>query len=361
MSVSKLAEGKWRADWRDTTGKRHRRLFRTKTAADKFLRDEQDKRDRGESTAPVPTVAEFIPQFAEIKQPTVRAQTWRSYEMHLRLYIEPRLGEIPLGRLDHREQQLFFSSLVADGKSIATAHRIFATLSVLMKVGATLGYCSLATKKVLTIPRSPAYTLHPPTVAQIEALAEKIDPRFHALIILCGYCGLRQGEALALHPSAIDWKRHRIRVYQTLERNQKRIDQTKGRRERTVTLAARVQEALKNHISEYPCPDWVFHRNGQPVESTWFHHEVWDPARRAVGLPTVRFQDLRHAAATVQAQLAGWGPKKVQVELGHSTAAFTLDRYQHLWAEHEDSARERLDDALAAELAKAKENCEARA
>jgi hypothetical protein len=39
----------------------------------------------------------------------------------------------------------------------------------------------------------------------------------------------------------------------------------------------------------------------------------------------------------------GANPKEVSVRAGHTSVAFTLDRYGHLFEGHDDELRERLD------------------
>lgn len=48
-----------------------------------------------------------------------------------------------------------------------------------------------------------------------------------------------------------------------------------------------------------------------------------------VGIPEARFHDLRHSFAVSSLQ-AGDDIKTVQANLGHATAAFTLDVYGHV-------------------------------
>ena len=50
---------------------------------------------------------------------------------------------------------------------------------------------------------------------------------------------------------------------------------------------------------------------------------------KKVGLPETRFHDLRHTYA-VSSLRAGDDVKTVQENLGHHTAAFTLDQYGHV-------------------------------
>jgi integrase len=66
--------------------------------------------------------------------------------------------------------------------------------------------------------------------------------------------------------------------------------------------------------------------------------ETFDRLVKKSGLPRVRLHDLRHGHATL-ALAAGVHPKVVQERLGHSSVAFTLDRYSHVVpAMQEDAA-----------------------
>lgn len=59
---------------------------------------------------------------------------------------------------------------------------------------------------------------------------------------------------------------------------------------------------------------------------------------KASGLPRLTVHGLRHGHATLALQ-AGIHPKVVQERLGHSSVAFTLDKYSHaIPAMQEDAA-----------------------
>jgi hypothetical protein len=55
---------------------------------------------------------------------------------------------------------------------------------------------------------------------------------------------------------------------------------------------------------------------------------VWLPATTKVGVPALRFHDLRHTAATLAAA-SGTSLKALMARIGHSSAAAAL-RYQHV-------------------------------
>lgn len=67
---------------------------------------------------------------------------------------------------------------------------------------------------------------------------------------------------------------------------------------------------------------------GTPVNSRNLIYRSFEPLLKAAGLD-VRFHDLRHTCATIRF-MRGQHPKRVQELLGHSTVAFTLDKYSHV-------------------------------
>jgi integrase-like protein len=99
MSVRRRGD-RWIADWYGLDGRRVRQSFRTRDAAKKAERDGIDARERGQ--LPVDrhrTLSDFVHEWERAVRPSVRAQTWASYDTHRRLYIEPVLGQTPLAQL----------------------------------------------------------------------------------------------------------------------------------------------------------------------------------------------------------------------------------------------------------------------
>jgi integrase len=68
----------------------------------------------------------------------------------------------------------------------------------------------------------------------------------------------------------------------------------------------------------------------------------------AVGLPDIRFHDLRNTAATLLLA-EGVHPKIVQERLGHAQISMTLDTYSHMLPTMQKEAAEKLDRLLQAE------------
>lgn len=94
------------------------------------------------------------------------------------------------------------------------------------------------------------------------------------------------------------------------------------------TIAARTQ---RGPGPVGPADTYVFTaERGGVLRTSSFRAKVWRPAVRAAGLEPLRPHDLRHAAVASWIA-AGANPKEVAVRAGHTSVAFTLDRYGHLF------------------------------
>ena len=63
---------------------------------------------------------------------------------------------------------------------------------------------------------------------------------------------------------------------------------------------------------------------------------------KRAGLPRIRFHDLRHTFAVASLR-AGDDIKTVQGNLGHHTAAFTLDVYGHVTEQMKKDSAQRME------------------
>ena len=75
------------------------------------------------------------------------------------------------------------------------------------------------------------------------------------------------------------------------------------------------------------------------------YRTVYDCFKRIVakiGAPNTRFHDLRHTYAVIAIK-SGDDIKTVQENLGHATAAFTLDVYGHITAQMREASASRME------------------
>ncbi|MFC2301688.1 MAG: tyrosine-type recombinase/integrase [Selenomonas artemidis] len=170
--------------------------------------------------------------------------------------------------------------------------------------------------------------------------------------------GLRRGEIVALRWSDLDWERMMVHVtksrkyaggeYEGAPKTASSI--------RNVTLTT---TALKNllewkkilakslfargiRISEH---DYVFRSLRditQPMTLGSLSHSFFSLKRKLELQENLRFHSFRHTHATLLAEQEV-SAKKIQVRLGHSSAAFTMDHYIHNTDHMQDGITNKID------------------
>jgi integrase len=171
-------------------------------------------------------------------------------------------------------------------------------------------------------------------------------------VLLAVYGGLRFGELAGLRRARVDVLRGRVTIAETLVEANGQLSfgppKTKRSR-RTVPLPRRIVADLERHLSLYVGPSadaLVFTGSkGAPLRRAGFRRCYWLPAIAGAGLETIRVHDLRHTFVALWIR-AGANPKEVSVRAGHSSVAFTLDRYGHLYEDAEEAVPDRLDALL---------------
>ncbi len=170
--------------------------------------------------------------------------------------------------------------------------------------------------------------------------------------------GLRRGEIVALRWSDFDIERATINVSKARKMGAQEYEgSTKSAYGlRTVTLsvaAAKNLIAWKKQLSKTLLSkgvrltedDYIFrsHRNiKHPMSLTALTH-LFAGLKKQLSLPgNLRFHSFRHTHATLLAEQE-ISAKKIQVRLGHATAAFTMDRYIHNTAKMQDGISQTMD------------------
>ena len=181
-------------------------------------------------------------------------------------------------------------------------------------------------------------------------LAETIDPRYRAFVLLGGYSGLRLGEMLGLRWGRVNLLRREVTVVETLTDLAGAVSfgppKTKAAI-RTVGVPSFVADELsKLPVAPVESDALVFvSPEGQAVRPGLFRRRFWNPAVDRAGLSPFRIHDLRHTAVALWIA-AGANPKQIAVRAGHTSVAVVLDRYGHLYPQQEAALLSALEGTL---------------
>jgi integrase len=336
----------WRAGYRGPDGRQHSKSFRRRVDAERWLRDELHKQDRGLWVDPSAGAVEFE-EYAEgwFRGLTLKPKTIAGYRSLLDSRILPVIGPVELRRITPDLLREWLAGMTQEGLSasrMAQAKRIVgAVLSRAVEDGLIGRNPADLVKVSKTRPREHRYL----TAEQVTELAAAVDQRMSGggvLVKVLAYAGVRWGEAVALRGIQVDVLRRRIHVREsaTLVNGELVWGTPKSHRARTIVIPRFLAEELALLIA---AEDLIFTSpGGRPLRSPNFLRRVWQPAITESGLGDLVPHDLRHTAASL-AISAGASVKAVQQMLGHSSAQITLDRYSHLYEDDLEELTDSMD------------------
>lgn len=302
----------------------------------------------GTYTAPCKmTLGEWLDIWKEEYLGGVKPLTIKDYNNHINAHIKPALGAVRLDGLEPHMIQKFYNTMSdKNGTPLAakTIKNVHGVLHKALQQAIANGYISQNPTAACVLPKVQKLEINPLEPNEIALfLKEANQDSYCNLFTVAIFTGMRQGELLGLSWENVDFKKGVIFVKQQLQCKDGEyfFCTPKSGKGRTITPASIVMEALQQ--------EW---RNQRFASSE--AGEAWDnpynlvftdafgkhlvrrtvvkhfkAVAQRVGVPEARFHDLRHSFAVSSLQ-AGDDIKTVQANLGHATAAFTLDVYGHV-------------------------------
>ena len=307
------------------------------------------------------TVGAFLDQWmAEVVRPSVRPWTYKGYEVHARLHINPALGSLSLENLSPFHVQALLNQKLAEGLSPKTVRYIRGTLRTAMKQATRWGLIARNPVDAVDGPKVERFEIRPFTPDEARRFLVSIrGDRLEALYSVALTMGLRQGEALGLRWQDIDLDMGYIRVNKQLQRIDGQfhlVEPKTPRSRRALALPSSIAASLLLHrqrqVAErdvapdrWETSDLVFTtERGRPLDGTVVSHDFHRKLDKA-GLAQRRFHDLRHSCATLLL-VQGVSPRVVMDVLGHSQIALTMNTYSHVLPELRRQAADRMEDLI---------------
>jgi integrase len=348
----------------DKLGRTKPKYFYGKTKAEAIKKRTDYKRgiERG---APVDPSKQLLSEYlAEWLNPEsgdlrnhVRPHIVTDYARHVDRHIAPKLGHIPLSKVETSHVQSMIDELSEGGLA---PNSVTAIKSVLQSALSDAKRRGLVGQNACTGARVPSrkpveMKYWRPEQTRAFLTAAQGHPN-EAYFVLAVTLGPRIGELLGLRWHDIDLDKGTLRIdRQLLQKRQNgqpvfgEVKSGSGRR--TVRLTKLAIAALRVHRSRQaklrlPVPeDLVFQdEDGEPYYQSRIarHFEL---LTEKAGLPRIRVHDMRHTAATLMI-LTGVNIKIVSETLGHSSITVTLDLYGHLIDEQRQQVADAMDRLL---------------
>jgi integrase len=354
------ADGRWRASYVGSDGKRH--YLHGWSKADAKAKLDAALRDKADGlfvAGPSQTVAEFLTAWLPHKT-DLAPRTIERYRGLLRLHIAPAIGDVRVRKLMPQQIADFY---LERGQLLSP--------STIGQIHAILHGGLAQAVRWHVISRNPADAVHAPRPTRREMrfldtpqvrtmLAAAEGDSLEALYVAAVFTGLRLGELLGLRWRDLDLEGRALTVRNTLTRQDGQwiLRQPKTvHSRRTIRLAPVVADTLRAHyiaeaerllaLGHRLQPDTLVFsdRWGDPVNPWHVTERAWKPLLRRAGLPEIRFHDIRHTFASMMLS-EGARVDVVSKMLGHASPAITLSIYAHLMPGDEEAAVARLQTRI---------------
>lgn len=366
-SIRQRKNGLWEGQYvsgRDENGrlKRHSVYGKKREEVQKKIREILASIDTGGYVDPSKiTCNEWFDDWLKRYLVDTTDSTKAQYELYLRLYVRPSIGNIKLQKVNF----VMVKGIILDCIAAELAPKTIRNLNGI------LHHAFSDAVKVHLMQDNPADGQDLPKIPKTKMLflegekrkefCEEIKGKLYEFLFFVAlFTGMRQGELLGLSWDSVDFDRNRITIYQQLKRDRKIgekvnyiIGPTKTNNVRTICPAPIVFDVLKRIRREQAKNRLKFGPSYENPDNLVFtnelgHHlvgasvlKVFKVRAEAIGMPALRFHDLRHSHVVMRAE-NGDDMKSVSEDLGHSDIRTTANIYAHVSQRMKEESAKRM-------------------
>lgn len=314
------------------------------------------------------TLAQWLDDWSKDYLNAVKPRTRESYKSNIENHLKPSpISKVKLTSLTAIQVQKLYNSLknkkTGEKLSAKTLKNVHGTLHRSLQKAVDLGLIRSNPADKVDLPKVMTPEIRPFDEKDIVRFLKAIeDSEYETIFIITLFLGLREGEACGLTWDEINFKTGQITVKHQLMKirgsgGRYELVTTKNSKPRTIQPAKSIMSLLvsikeKQFLAmQENCGIWhnecgfVFtHADGSHFCPQTVYLKFKSFAK-LIGRPDARFHDLRHSFA-VQSLRNGDDIKTVQDNLGHHTAAFTLQTYAHVTEEMRKDSANRMESFI---------------
>lgn len=267
----------------------------------------------------------------------------RGYRRELKNRILPALGAAKLSDIRRGDVQAIVNRLLREGLDPSTVRNAIMPLRAVYRYALSLDLVAANPTLGLQLPTPQGTRERFADPEEAKALIAALPGKDHPIWGTAFYAGLRRGELMALKWEDFDFDRGRISVQRSWDTKAGFITPKSRAGTRTVPIPAVLRKILLEHqLRQGRRTGLAF---GRSAELPFSYNGLLDRAARlwkAAKLKPITLHECRHTFASLMIA-AGAEPKMLSEMMGHSSVAFTLDRYGHLFERSQQEAADKLD------------------
>lgn len=359
----------WLVDYKDQSGKRRAKQFRTKKEADEYAERSRNEVKQGIHThdrdsITVEKAANLWIAAAEADD--LERSTIKRYRELARLHIVPKFGDVKLSALTKAQVQDFRLELL-QSKSRSMAINVIRALAAILGNAQLIGAIAQNVASEVRVSKNKRIKrekpqINPPDRDDLKKLIAAATEDERPLILTAILTGLRSSELRGLRWQDIDLTAATVTVRQRADQWGQIGPPKSDAGKRTIPIPPELVAELKRwklrspHSKQglaFPSSTGTPQRHNNLLRRMYFPLQVraglkvphldkdgkprLDKDSKPVFTGKYGFHDLRHAAAS------GWiankiDLKRLQVWIGHESIQLTLDTYGHLLKDAERDA-----------------------
>lgn len=360
-------EARYTTGYDPGTGKQIQRSISGKTQKEvaKKLKEATAAIDAGTYTAPSKmTIGEWLDIWTAEYLGGVKPRTVDLYKGVVKSRLKPGIGALRLEVLTPHAVQSYYNGLSKEGLAPKTVKNIHGILHKALQQAVSNSYIRTNPADSCILPRAVRKELKPMDEDMITAFLKIVKGhQYEELFKVTLFTGMREGEVLGLMWDCIDLTKGTVTIDKQLQmirgsKGQYQIVPTKNSKGRTISIAPFVVDTLRR-VKHQQLENRL--RYGESWEDSGFvftnelgYHlsastvyKSFKKVMQDIGSPETRFHDLRHSYAVASIR-SGDDIKTVQENLGHATAAFTLDVYGHVTEKMKKDSAARMEQFIRA-------------
>lgn len=293
--------------------------------------------------------------------------TVKHYKAQCAAHIVPSLGAVKLSELTPPQIQAFYNGLQRSGLAAKSVRNIHGILTKCLSTAVQVGYLRNNPAERVTLPKITKKEICPLTDKQVkDFLQVSVGDEYETILKVILFTGLRESEAMGLTWDCVDFTNGTLKVCKQLQKRPLKdggfvFAPLKNNKTRIIKPAPFVMQLLQHRRTEQAeqklragnmWRGWINSEQRKTTlvfttdiglnlsPQTLYNH--YKKLAVQIGAPKSRVHDLRHTFAVLSLQ-NGDDVKTVQENLGHATAAFTLDVYGHVSERMKDESAARME------------------
>ncbi len=341
----------WRAIYRyvDWTGEKkqtQKRGFKTKREAQAWEREQLNKAASDLDMS----FASFVEHYTEDMKTRIKENTWATKDHIIRTKLLPYFGKLKISNITAQQIITWQNELLnhkdENGKPyspvyLKTVHNQLSAIfnHAVRYYNLRENPCKKAGSMGKKKNREMLFWTKEEYLKFADAMMDK-PLSFYAFEMLY-WCGIREGELLALTPADFDFKKGTVTInksYQRLNRQDVITTPKTEKSNRTIKMPQFLTDEIQDYLKmlyDVGDDDRMF-----TVTKSYLHREM-DRGAKEAGVKRIRIHDIRHSAVSLLIDM-GFSATAIADRVGHESIDITYN-YAHLFPSKQTEMAEKLN------------------